>query len=123
MSETSAVTARVDWQSDFFGTLNELAPEPVGGIARILEAMSTLPAFRDARQWLFQHLRLAAGSSLLEMGCGTGTALPEILPLIGSKGRFTGFDPTRAFVDRARARESSVVATNAHTEIGDLREV
>jgi hypothetical protein len=32
-----------------FGTLNEMPVEPVTGIGQILEAMSTLPAFRDAR--------------------------------------------------------------------------
>jgi hypothetical protein len=34
-----------DWGSDFFGTLNEMPPEPVIGIGHILEAMDTLSAF------------------------------------------------------------------------------
>jgi hypothetical protein len=38
-----------DWGSDFFGTLNEMPAEPVTGISHILEAMATLPAYRDAR--------------------------------------------------------------------------
>jgi hypothetical protein len=45
-----------EWGSDFFGTLNEMPSEPVIGIGHILEAMSTLPAFRDARQWVLRNL-------------------------------------------------------------------
>ena len=49
ISSTGITGRNSDWGSDFFGTLNEMPPEPVNGIGHILEAMSTLPAFRDAR--------------------------------------------------------------------------
>jgi ubiquinone/menaquinone biosynthesis C-methylase UbiE len=109
------------WKSDFFGTLNELPPEPVAGIGHILEAMGTLPAFQGARQWLLQNLGISRGSSVLEGGCGTGASLPDILSVVGSGGRIVGLDPTKAFVDAARSRAAKLGASGASYELGDIR--
>ncbi len=78
-----------DWGSDFFGTLNEMPAEPVTGIGHILEAMATLPAYHDARQWLLKNLGISQGSSVIEAGCGTGAALPE-LAAAGTWARSSG---------------------------------
>jgi ubiquinone/menaquinone biosynthesis C-methylase UbiE len=109
------------WKSDFFGTLNELPPEPVAGIGNILEAMGTLPAFQGARQWLLQNLGLSRQSSLVEGGCGCGTSLPDILSIIGSGGRVVGLDPTKAFLDTARLRAAKLGASGASYQLGDIR--
>lgn len=98
-----------------------MPPEPVAGISHILEAMSSLPAYRDARQWLLRNLGISHGSSVIEAGCGTGAALPEVLDVVGSNGRITGNDPTKAFVDSARTRAEKLGARNARYEIGDIR--
>jgi ubiquinone/menaquinone biosynthesis C-methylase UbiE len=112
-----------DWGSDFFGTLNEMPAEPVTGIGHILEAMATLPAYRDARQWLLQNLGISHGSSVIEAGCGTGAALSEILSIVGKKGRITGIDSTTAFVEGARMRATKLDAPNTRYEIGDIRSI
>jgi ubiquinone/menaquinone biosynthesis C-methylase UbiE len=112
-----------DWGSDFFGTLNEMPAEPVTGISHILEAMATLPAYHNARQWLLQNLGISQGSSVIEAGCGTGAALSDILSVVGKKGRVTGNDPTKAFVESARARAERLGASNARYEIGDIRSI
>jgi ubiquinone/menaquinone biosynthesis C-methylase UbiE len=112
-----------DWGSDFFGALNELPPEPVTGISHTLEAMATLPAYHDARRWLLQNLGISTGSSVIEAGCGTGAALSDILNLVGTSGRITGTDPTRAFVEFARVRAEKLGAANARYEIGDIRSI
>ena len=93
-----------DWGSDFFGTLNEMPAEPVTGIGHILEVMATVPAYHDSRQWLLQNLGISQGSSVIEAGCGTGTALSDIVAVVGKRGRITGNDTTKAFVENARAR-------------------
>jgi ubiquinone/menaquinone biosynthesis C-methylase UbiE len=121
MPVTSASAA--DWGSDFFGTLNEMPPEPVTGISHILEAMGTLPAYHDARQWLLQNLGISQGSSVIEAGCGTGAALSDILSIVGTEGRITGNDPTKAFVEIARTRAEKLGASNARYEIGDIRSI
>jgi ubiquinone/menaquinone biosynthesis C-methylase UbiE len=109
------------WGSDFFGTLNEMPAEPVTGIGHVLEAMATLPAYCDARQWLLQNLGISQGSSVIEAGCGTGAALSDILSVVGKKGRITGVDPTKAFVEGARTRATKLGAPNTRYEIGDIR--
>jgi ubiquinone/menaquinone biosynthesis C-methylase UbiE len=110
-----------DWKSDFFGTLNDLPPEPVTGIGHVLEAMGTLPAYQDARQWVLQNLGLSQGSSVLEAGSGTGASLADILSVVGPQGRIAGMDPTKAFVESARARAKKLGASRATYEIGDIR--
>lgn len=123
MGKEATPRSAVDWGSDFFGTLNEMPAEPVTGIGRILEAMATLPAYHDARQWLLQNLGISQGSSVMEAGCGTGAALSDVLSVVGKKGRITGNDPTKAFVESARARAEQLGAANARYEIGDIRSI
>jgi ubiquinone/menaquinone biosynthesis C-methylase UbiE len=110
-----------EWKSDFFGTLNDMPPEPVGEIGGVLEAMSTLPAYQGARQWLLQNLGISRGSSVMEGGCGIGAALPDILHIVGADGRVAGVDPTTAFVGSARARAETLGASNVKYQIGDIR--
>jgi ubiquinone/menaquinone biosynthesis C-methylase UbiE len=120
---STASASAADWGSDFFGSLNELPPEPVTGIGHILEAMATLPAFRDARQWLLQNLGISQGSSVFEAGCGTGAAVSDVLSIVGKNGRVTGNDPTKTFVESARARAEKLGASNARYEVGDIRSI
>lgn len=109
------------WGSDFFGTLNHLPPEPVAGLGGVLEAMRTLPAFHEARRWLMQALALTPGTAVLEAGCGTGVALPDLLAVVGAEGQVVGLDPTEAFVAAARERASRMGASHARYEVGDIR--
>jgi SAM-dependent methyltransferase len=100
---TQAEASPAEWGSDFFGTLNEMPREPVDGIGRVLDAMGSLPAFRDGRLWVLQQLGLSEGASLIEAGCGNGAALADERAIVGARGRIVGVDPTRAFIDVARA--------------------
>jgi hypothetical protein len=112
-SSTGTPGSPSDWGSDFFGTLNEMPSEPVIGIGHILEAMSTLPAFRDARHWVLRNLGLSQGSAVIEAGCGNAAALSDILSTVGTKGRVLGIDPTKAFIESAHA-----VSTTGRTSSG-----
>jgi len=56
ISSTGITGRNSDLGSDFFGSINEMPPEPVNGIGHFLEAMSTLPAFRDARYWVLRKI-------------------------------------------------------------------
>jgi ubiquinone/menaquinone biosynthesis C-methylase UbiE len=122
-SSTGTSGSASDWGSDFFGTLNEMPAEPVTGIGQILEAMSTLPAFRDARNWVLRNLGIAHGSSVIEAGCGNAAALADILSTVGTKGKVVGIDPTSAFIECARTRAGQLGAPNARFEVGDIRAI
>jgi ubiquinone/menaquinone biosynthesis C-methylase UbiE len=112
-----------DWGSDFFGTLNEMPSGPVIGIGHILEAMSTLPAFRDTRHWVLRNLGLRQGSAVIEAGCGNAAALSDILSTVGAKGQVLGIDPTKAFIESARTRGRQLGASNTQFEVGDIRAI
>ena len=122
-SSTGTSGSTSDWGSDFFGKLNEMPSEPVTGIGHVLEAISTLPAFRDARHWLLRNLGMAQGSSVIEAGCGNGAAMEDVLSTVGAKGRVVGIDPTKAFVEGARTRAEQLGASNAQFEVGDIRAI
>jgi ubiquinone/menaquinone biosynthesis C-methylase UbiE len=100
-----------------------MPPEPVNGIGHILEAMSTLPAFRDGRRWVLRNLGISQGSSVIEAGCGNAAALPDILSVVGTEGRVVGIDPTIAFVESARTRAGQLGAHKARFEVGDIRAI
>jgi ubiquinone/menaquinone biosynthesis C-methylase UbiE len=101
--------------------LNELPPEPVAGIGHILDAMTTLNAFRDARQWVLGNLGVRPGGSILEAGCGNGASHADLHAAVGPNGRIAGIDPTKAFIESARSRSRQHGHANATYEIGDVR--
>ncbi len=113
--------AQSEWTSDFFGTLNEVPAGPVAGIAEILESMGAEPGFRTARLELLGSLGLRDGTSVVEAGCGTGIALPDLIEVGGRNLQVMGFDPTDAFVASARARAERLGAGQARYERGDIR--
>src|SRR4051794_14030929 len=80
---SSAATTAAAWGADFFGTLNELPSEPVDAIAQVLEAMRTEPAFQGARKSMLADLQVGPGGLVVDAGCGTGAALPDILEVVG----------------------------------------
>ena len=110
-----------EWGSDFFGGLNELPPEPVAGIGQVLDTMATLPAFRDARQWLLGSLDVQSGGSILEAGCGNAASHADLHAMVGPRGRIVGIDPTKAFIETARSRSKQQGPAHATYETGDIR--
>jgi len=119
-TSTSGVDRRA-WGSDFFGTLNTLPPEPVNLLARVLEAMRTEPAFHEARRAMLADLGVRAGARVLEAGCGTGAALPDLLDLADRQVEVTGIDPTEAFIELARQRAAELGCSTARYDVGDAR--
>jgi ubiquinone/menaquinone biosynthesis C-methylase UbiE len=122
-NSSSGATSSSDWGSDFFGTLNDMPAEPVMGISHILEAMSTLPAFRDARRWVLSKLGISQGSSVIEAGCGNAASLSDVLSTVGTKGRLVGIDPTKSFIESACTRAAQLGSLNARFEVGDIRAI
>jgi len=110
-----------EWGSDFFGGLNELPPEPVAFIGHILDVMATLPAFRDARQWMLGNLGVQPGGSILEAGCGNGASHADLHVMVGPGGRIVGIDPTKGLIETAQSRSKQQGPASATYEIGDIR--
>jgi ubiquinone/menaquinone biosynthesis C-methylase UbiE len=109
------------WGSDFFGGLNDFPPEPVTFIGQILDTMATLPAFRDARQWVLGNLGVPSGGAILEAGCGNAASHAGLHAVVGPRGRIVGIDPTSAFIEMARSRSQQQGPAKAVYEVGDIR--
>lgn len=109
------------WASDFFGGLNALPPEAIAVLTQVLEAMATQPGFQQARRAMVHELGLAAGSRVLDGGCGTGAALADLAEVVGTQGQIVGVDPTTAFIARARQRAAEAGIPNAVYQTGDVR--
>jgi ubiquinone/menaquinone biosynthesis C-methylase UbiE len=112
---------QTQWGNDFFGTLNELPPQPVDGLAQVLEAMGTQKAFRDARVDLLRELHLPRGGRLLELGCGTGVSLQDIKSVYGQPN-LVGIDFTARFIEHARERARKLGYSGATYIQGDARD-
>jgi len=118
-------TAKVheDWAADFFGEVNQMPAEAVTGLDGILGAMGTEPGFKAARRALLRDLRLKAGKTVFEAGCGSGAALPDLIDLMGREARITATDPTTGFVELATKRALEAEAKNARYAVGDIRDI
>jgi ubiquinone/menaquinone biosynthesis C-methylase UbiE len=61
-------------------------------------------AIAAPRRLSHELLGVGPGSTVLDVGCGTGIALAEIAELLGPEGTVVGLDPSSAMLDQARAR-------------------
>ena len=106
-------------RTDCWGRLNE-APD----ITPALSILADLPeGFRAARRTMIAALHLRADSRVLEAGCGPGTALEDLVEVIGPAGGIIGIDPTRAFVTAAEDRARSAGIAHARYAVGDIRRI
>lgn len=56
------------------------------------------------------ELDIGAGQTVLDLGCGTGIALPLLRAKVGSMGRVVGLDATEAMLEQARQLGRAAVA-------------
>jgi SAM-dependent methyltransferase len=106
-------------RTDCWGRLNE-APD----ITPAMAILAGLPeGFRAARRAMIASLRLSADSRVLEAGCGPGTALEDLVEVIGPTGGIIGIDPTRAFVSAAEDRARAAGIAHARYAVGDIRHI
>lgn len=61
------------------------------------------------RRKLIAKLELSPGSTVLDVGCGTGNDFPLIEQAIGSSGRIIGVDYSGRMLERARDQRTALV--------------
>ena len=71
---------------------------------RFLDEGNRIPAIIASKPIILEGLRLRGGERVLDVGCGMGTDVFEIAPLVGSNGQVIGVDVSAAMIDEARRR-------------------
>ncbi|WP_135533454.1 class I SAM-dependent methyltransferase [Halostella pelagica] len=78
-----------------------------------------MPGVARLRERAASALRLSAGDTVVEMGCGTGANLPYLREQVGPDGTVVGVDFTGPILDRARDLVERRGWENVHVVRGD----
>jgi SAM-dependent methyltransferase len=81
----------------------DAAADP-GAFVRYLDSVTALDAARAYKHQSFGRLGLQAGSSALDVGCGSGEDLRSLAEIVGPAGRVVGVDSSAEMVAQARDR-------------------
>jgi len=114
-------SAQLEGETDSWGELN--ARPDANPLINLLEAMGVLPGNVMARRAFFDELEIGPDQSVLDVGCGPATALPDLLELNQNRGYISGIDPTLAFIEYARQKAARLGAAQARYEVGDARKL
>jgi ubiquinone/menaquinone biosynthesis C-methylase UbiE len=72
-----------------------------------MDAVEALSGFQEARELALQGLNLRPGQRVLDVGCGSGGALPAVLDRISPGGQAVGVDLSETMIAEARRRWAS----------------
>jgi len=86
---------------------------------RGLYALAFLGRERTFRRRSVAALDLAAGESVLELGCGPGNSFERLRDAVGPTGTVVGIDYSSGMVDRAADRVTRAGWENVHVVLGD----
>lgn len=68
---------------------------------RFMDETHKLPAIQESKRLMLERMALAPGEALLDVGCGPGTDVFEMVELVGPAGRLVGLDASEAMIAEA----------------------
>lgn len=92
-------------------------------LADTLEVRGRAPAQIRLRRRFLRFVPIRPGARVLEIGCGTGVVLRDLMALVGTRGEVTGLDPSRTMLDRARRLARGVRGGPLRLRHGDGNEL
>jgi ubiquinone/menaquinone biosynthesis C-methylase UbiE len=90
---------------DFFVRFMDEAQKPAG--------------IRSSKQLMLERMALKPGEAVLEVGCGPGSDILELVEVVGPAGRLVGLDASEVMIAEARRRADASRAPVTF-EIGDV---
>ncbi|WP_019203334.1 methyltransferase domain-containing protein [Tsukamurella sp. 1534] len=69
-----------------------------------LDRQAEMATVKTLRDWVRDRVNLGPGSTVLDVGCGTGAELVELAALVQPHGHALGVDANRAMLETARRR-------------------
>lgn len=92
-------------------------------LADTLEVRGRTPAQVRVRRRFLRFVPIRTGDRVLEVGCGTGVVLRDLMALAGRRGEVTGLDASRTMLERARALARSAAGAPLRLRHGDASEL
>jgi SAM-dependent methyltransferase len=74
----------------------------IAEMAAGLESRGRTPAQARLRRRFLRFVPIHAGDRVLEVGCGTGVVVRDLVPLVARRGEIVGVDASRLMLERAR---------------------
>ena len=71
---------------------------------RFMDEAQKPPAIQASKQLMLERIALAPGEAVLDVGCGPGTAVFDMVELVGPAGRLVGLDASEVMIAEARRR-------------------
>jgi ubiquinone/menaquinone biosynthesis C-methylase UbiE len=102
--EKSAAMSPNDSNGDATGFTEVDAQPRSDFFIRFLDAGNALSDIKSIKQIMIERLELRPGSSLLDLGCGTGDDAVELARMVGATGTVVGADISTAMITEAKRR-------------------
>jgi ubiquinone/menaquinone biosynthesis C-methylase UbiE len=87
---------------------------------RFMDEAQKPEGIQASKRLMLQRMALARGSSVLEVGCGPGTDLLELVDVVGPAGHLVGIDSSETMIAEAR-RRASERQVSVTFEVGDVQ--
>jgi ubiquinone/menaquinone biosynthesis C-methylase UbiE len=103
----------------------KLTPPYVRYLARLIRPFPNRDFFfiKSLRQKAVESLQLAAGSRVIDAGCGPGGTFPYLIAAVGPLGEVVGVEISPEAAINARKRIEANHWKNVHLVVGDARTV
>jgi ubiquinone/menaquinone biosynthesis C-methylase UbiE len=71
---------------------------------RFMDEAQKPPAIQASKRLMLERIALAPGEAVLDVGCGPGTDVFDMVELVGPAGRLVGLDASEVMIAEARRR-------------------
>ena len=90
-------------------------------LVQFLDACRQIDSIAQMKQWILDQLQLAAGQSVLDVGCGTGDDVAAAAAVVGPSGSAVGVDSSEAMVAEASSRHGGLPEVSF--QLGDAQQL
>ena len=87
---------------------------------RFMDEAQKPPGIQASKRLMAERLALAPGEAVLEVGCGPGTDLFDLIEIVGPTGRLVGIDASAVMIAEAR-RRAQALNVPITFEVGDVQ--